>query len=127
MFDPAALLTQTERLPIQSFDWGTLQWLCNGEIMPGTTQTFGICHLHSAKSNPLHYHPNCEEILHVLQGHGKHLLDDDWVTVRPGTTVRIPIGMKHQLVNKGAEPLVTIIVFSSAERQTIFLEDPCTK
>ena len=115
-------VTHADQLPVQSFDWGTLQWLCNGELLPGTTQTLGICHLHPGKSNPPHYHPNCEEILYVQQGTGKHLLDDQWAPVRPGSVVRIPLGMKHQLVNEGAGALITLIVFSSADRQTVFLD-----
>lgn len=116
------LTTHTDHLEIQSFDWGTLQWLCNGHLLPGTTQTIGICHLWAGKSNLPHYHPNCEEILHVQAGAGRHLLDNEWVPVRPGSVVRIPLGMKHQLVNEGSEPLITLIVFSSADRQTVFLE-----
>ena len=116
------LSTHAEQLPIQTFDWGTLQWLCNGTVLPGTMQTVGVCHLFAGKSNPLHYHPNCEEILYVQQGTGKHLLDDAWIPVRPGSVVRIPVGMKHQLVNEGADALITLIVFSSADRQTVFLE-----
>jgi oxalate decarboxylase/phosphoglucose isomerase-like protein (cupin superfamily) len=119
---PTLLLTHADAQPIQSFDWGTLQWLCNGEVLPGAAQTLGVCHLHPGKSNPLHYHPNCEEVLYVTQGHGKHLLDDQWVPVRPGSVVRIPIAMKHQLINDGPHTLMTIIVFSSADRQTVFLE-----
>jgi oxalate decarboxylase/phosphoglucose isomerase-like protein (cupin superfamily) len=122
MLDPTVLVTHGDQLPMETFDWGTLQWICNGSLLPGTSQTVGICHLHPGKSNPLHYHPNCEEILHVISGHGKHLLDDQWVPVKPGTTVRIPIGMKHQLVNEGTLPIATFIVFSSADRQTVFLE-----
>ena len=122
MLDPATLLTHADRLPVQSFDWGTLQWLGNGELLPGTTQTLGICHLHPGRGNPPHYHPNCEEILYVQQGHGKHLLDDQWVKVQPGTTVRIPLGMKHQLINESNQTMICIIVFSSADRQTVFLE-----
>jgi oxalate decarboxylase/phosphoglucose isomerase-like protein (cupin superfamily) len=122
MLDLATLLTQTDRLPIQTFDWGTLQWLCNREILAGATQTVGICHLYPGRCNPLHYHPNCEEILHVQQGNGKHLLDEQWVSVQPGSVVRIPLGMKHQLVNEGAVALITSIVFSSGDRQTVFLE-----
>ena len=116
------LLANTENLPVQSFDWGSLQWLCNGQLMPGAAQTVGLCFLFPGKSNPKHYHPNCEEVLYVLQGHGKHLLDEAWVPVKKGTIVRIPIGMTHQLVNESAEPLVTFIVFSSPDRQTVFLE-----
>ena len=117
------LVTEPDQLPIHAFDWGTLQWLCNGQLFPGTTQTVGICHLFPGKSNPLHYHPNCEEILYVQQGTGKHLLHEQWVPVRPGTVVRIPLGMKHQLVNEGADAMITLIAFSSADRQTIFLEE----
>ena len=116
------LITHADQLPIQSFDWGTLQWLCNAALFPGTAQTVGICHLYAGKSNPRHFHPNCEEILYVQQGRGKHLLDDEWVSVEPGSIVRIPLGMKHQLVNEGPDTLITLIVFSSAERQTVFLE-----
>lgn len=118
----SVLLTHAVDLPIQSFDWGTLQWLANGQLLPGAAQTFGICHLHPGKGNPLHYHPNCEEILYVQQGRGKHLLGEQWIAVEPGTTVRIPLGMKHQLVNEGAETMITLIAFSSGDRQTVFLE-----
>lgn len=116
------LTTSTDDAPIQSFDWGTLQWLANGAIFPGAAQTLGVCHLFAGKRNPLHYHPNCEEILYVQQGTGKHLLDDQWIAVRPGAVVRIPIGMKHQLINEGTDTLITIIAFSSADRLTVFLE-----
>jgi quercetin dioxygenase-like cupin family protein len=116
------LSIHTEHLPIQSFDWGTLQWLCNGVLFPDATQTLGICHLHPGKKNPRHYHPNCEEILYVQQGVGKHQLDEQWIPVQPGSVVRIPIGMTHQLVNEGRDTMITIIVFSNADRQTVFLE-----
>lgn len=112
----------TNQLPTQSFDWGTLQWLCNGALFPGTTQTVGICHLFAGRSNPAHFHPNCEEILYVQVGHGKHLLGEEWVAVGPGSVVRIPAGMKHKLVNESSETMTTVIVFSSADRQTVFLE-----
>ena len=116
------LTTKAEKLTIQSFDWGTLQWLANGAIFPGAEQTLGVCHLFAGKRNPLHLHPNCEEILYVQQGAGKHLLGDQWIDVCPGSVVRIPVGLKHQLVNNGTDTMITIIVFSSADRQTVFLD-----
>jgi oxalate decarboxylase/phosphoglucose isomerase-like protein (cupin superfamily) len=116
------LLMHTDDLQVQSFDWGTLQWLANGAVLPGAAQTLGICHLFAGKSNPLHYHPNCEEILYVQHGVGKHLLDQEWVPVRPGSVVRIPAMMKHKLVNEGPDTMITIIAFSSGDRQTVFLE-----
>jgi oxalate decarboxylase/phosphoglucose isomerase-like protein (cupin superfamily) len=116
------LTANADDLQLQSFDWGTLQWLANNAVLPGAAQTLGICHLYAGKHNPLHYHPNCEEILYVQHGTGKHLLDHEWVPVRPGSVVRIPMNMKHKLVNDGSDTMVTIIVFSSGDRQTVFLE-----
>ncbi len=116
------LTTHTENLAIQTFDWGTLQWLANAIVLPGATQTVGICHLYKGMQNPLHYHPNCEEILYVEQGQGKHLLDQEWITVRAGSVVRIPQGIKHKLINEGSETMITLIVFSTGDRQTVFLE-----
>jgi oxalate decarboxylase/phosphoglucose isomerase-like protein (cupin superfamily) len=116
------LTTHADEQPIQSFEWGTLQWLANGAILPGAAQTVGICHLFAGKANPPHYHPNCEEILYVQQGTGKHLLGEEWVAVGPGSIVRIPLGIKHQLVNAGTDTLICLIVFSSGDRQTVFLE-----
>jgi len=113
----------TGELPTQTFAWGTLQWLCNSAIFPGTTQTVGICHLFAGCSNPAHYHPNCEEILYVQTGHGKHLLGEEWVDVAPGSVVRIPVGLKHKLTNESDETMITLIVFSSGDRQTTFLEE----
>lgn len=106
----------------QTFEWGTLQWLANAATFPGAVQTLGFCHLHAGMHNPLHYHPNCEEILYVQQGTGKHLLDQEWIIVKPGSVVRIPAGMIHQLVNDGSETMITIIAFSSGDRQTVFLD-----
>lgn len=116
------LTIHTESLAVQSFDWGTLQWLASAAVLPGAAQTLGICHLFAGKQNPLHYHPNCEEILYVQHGTGKHLLDQQWVPVRPGSVVRIPLGMQHKLVNEGPDTMITIIAFSSGDRQTVFLE-----
>ena len=122
MFDPAQFLTHRDRLPPESFDWGTLQWLASGKLLPGATQTLGLCHLWPGKKNPAHYHPNCEELLYVLSGQGRHSLDGRWVELKAGMTIRIATGVRHKLVNEGWEPLTCLIAFSSGDRQTVFLE-----
>ncbi len=111
-----------EELTTQEFAWGTLRWVCNADLLPGTTQTVGVCEMFAGQSNPTHYHPNCEEILYVLKGRGRHRLGDDWIAVGPGSVVRIPQGMVHQLVNESDETMVTLIAFNAADRQSVFLE-----
>jgi quercetin dioxygenase-like cupin family protein len=122
LIDPAVLLTHSTLLPAESFDWGAIKWLCNGTLQPGALQTLGICHLFPGKQNPAHYHPNCEELLYVLAGKGRHRLGQEWLDLDAGATLRIPAGIHHQLVNVGWEPLTCIIAFSSGDRQTVFLD-----
>lgn len=109
--------------PVEAFDWGTLQWLAAGRTVPGCEQTFGVSRIGPGRKNPLHYHPNCEEILYVVSGRCDHSLDGRWYPLAAGDTVVIPVGVRHNLVNTGDEDVVCIISFSSPDRQTVFLED----
>ena len=122
MFDPARFVTNAETLPVESFEWGTLQWLCNAKLSPGAEQTLGLCHIRPGQRNPRHYHPNCEEVLHLLAGRGRHGFEDDQVELTAGMTIRIPPGVTHNLTNTGNEPLVCLIAFNSGVRETVFLE-----
>ena len=121
--DVSTLVLQQETLEVQDFDWGTLQWLGSAALLPGAEQTLGVSRIRPGRSNPLHYHPNCEELLFVQQGTGRHSLDEAWVPLRPGTLVRIPRYVRHRLINEGEDEMVCWIAFSSGDRQTVFLED----
>src|SRR6476661_3045 len=68
-------VTDSAALPEEAFEWGSLKWLCNGKICPGAAQTIGICHIRPGQRNPVHYHPNCEEVLYMLSGEGEHSFD----------------------------------------------------
>ena len=120
-------VTDTAQLPVERSDWGTLQWLCNGKLMPGAEQTVGLATILPGKQNPVHYHPNCEEVLYVVSGHGLQSYDGRNVELKEGMTVRIPPNTKHNLRNTGSEPLRTIVSFSSGERKTVWVEDQPTK
>lgn len=122
MFDPTRFVTNAGQLPIEHFEWGTLQWLCNAKLSPRAEQTLGLCHIRPGRRNPRHYHPNCEEVLHLLAGRGRHSFEDDDLELTAGMTIRIPVGVTHNLTNIGDEPLVCLITFNSSERETVFLE-----
>jgi quercetin dioxygenase-like cupin family protein len=122
MADASAALTDMNDLPAETFDWGAIKWLCNARLMPGAAQTLGTCYILPGRGNPLHYHPNCEELLYVISGRGRHSLDGRWLDLKAGMTLRIPSGVRHNLINDGWEPLTCLISFSSGDRQTVFLE-----
>jgi mannose-6-phosphate isomerase-like protein (cupin superfamily) len=115
-------VTDANQLPVEQSAWGTLQWVCNEKLMPGSEQTVGLATILPGKHNPVHFHPNCEEVLYVISGEGLHSYDGQNVPLRAGMTIRIPAKVKHNMVNTGTETLRTMISFSSGDRKTVFLE-----
>ena len=116
-------VTDSRQLPTEKFDWGTLTWLGNATLFPGALQTVGIAEIFPGKRNTVHFHPNCEEVLYVISGRGRHSFDDRAVDLTPGMTIRIPSGVKHNLFNFGTKTLTVMITFSTGERKTVFLKD----
>ncbi|MCX7407725.1 MAG: cupin domain-containing protein [Planctomycetales bacterium] len=122
MFDVTQFMTDRTDLPVATFEWGAIQWLCNEELSPGAKQTLGITHILPGRTNPRHFHPNCEEVLYLLSGCGRHSFGDDFIELQPGMTIRIPAGVTHNLTNTGSELLTCLIAFNSGHRETVFLE-----
>lgn len=103
--------------PVADFDWGKIKWLIEGKDTPGAEQTFGVVTIQPGQRNPLHSHPNCEELLYVVSGECEHKLGDEMYKLRPGSVIRIPRGVKHWARCSSAEPMVAIISFSDGDRR----------
>lgn len=113
-------LAETERV---RQDWGELVWLIGETQTPGAEQTFGVVTIAPGQRNPLHQHPNCEELLYVLAGECDHKLGDEMVQLSPGAVIRIPRGVPHWARCTSTEPLVAVISFSAPDRRTESLEE----
>lgn len=96
--------------------WGHLTWLVGANEMPGSEQTFGVVTIYPGERNPLHSHPNCEELLYVVSGECEHLLGEETYRLGAGSVIRIPRGIKHWARCISDEPLTAVIAFSSAYR-----------
>lgn len=102
------------------FEWGELTWYACAELGNSDEVTVGRCLLKPGESNPRHYHPNCAEILVVLKGRILHTsADDGKQEMAEGDTATIPAHIWHQAENIGTEDALLLIVFTSAERETI--------
>jgi mannose-6-phosphate isomerase-like protein (cupin superfamily) len=119
----AGKVTDAAQLPVEQNAWGTLQWVCNEKLMPGSAQTVGLATILPGKRNPVHHHPNCEEVLYVISGQGLQSFDGRTIELKAGMTIRIPANVKHNMVNTGTETLRTLVSFSSGDRQTVFLQE----
>ena len=107
---------------VEEFPWGTIRWLCNGKLVPGSRQTFGYVTIRPGERNGEHLHPNCEEILFVAQGECEHYVDGETVKLRKGDMIFVPENARHYAVNTGDKDLVLIISYSSPARETKGME-----
>jgi quercetin dioxygenase-like cupin family protein len=107
-------------------DWGSLSWLANQQIGNAQKLTLGRVVIKKGHSNPRHCHPNCEEVLYLLNGRLEHTLGDETLVLERGDTLAIPQGIFHSAVNIGAEDADTIVAYSSGVRQFVLESESTT-
>ena len=61
----------------QVFDWGTIKWLSEPRVTATERFTMGVVLLQPGKGHARHNHPGTEEILYVVSGQGKQMIDID--------------------------------------------------
>ena len=100
-------------------EWGSLTWYASRSLGNSTEMTTGICRLKPGMANPRHSHPNCSEVLTVLEGRIMHTSDaaGNEVELGPGDTITASPHRLHQARNVGDTEAVLIIAFSSADRE----------
>jgi quercetin dioxygenase-like cupin family protein len=116
--DDAVVMRAADNKVIE-YPWGHLTWYVSRELKNSDTMTVGEAVIKPGQENPRHYHPNCDEVLHVLKGHILHTMGDKSAEMNEGDTVSIPAGIHHNAKNIGKENAVLAISFSSADRQVV--------
>ena len=96
--------------------WGKLEWFASRALGNSTSMTVGLATISVGKANPLHRHPNCDEVLHVIQGRIIHRVGDKEYEMQAGDTVTIPENTWHNARNIGSEDAVLSISFSTPDR-----------
>src|SRR5688500_6346854 len=94
-----------------------IKWLFDGQRSPGAAQTLGHVVIQPGQKNPLHAHPNCEEVLYLISGQLDHSLGDAIYRLDPGVAIRVPAGIKHDARCVSAEPAVMIVCYSVPDRE----------
>ncbi len=114
------LVVETNQMNPVNYDWGSIKWLCDMKVTPGSQQSFGYAFVLPGKTNPEHRHTTCDEIIYMLAGELTVYAHGERMTLVPGQTAMIPQGVRHLVVNEGWEPVVYVASFSAAYRKTIF-------
>ncbi len=104
---------------VTEMPWGQLRWFTSAEMKNSRVMTTGMAIIKPGKSNPRHFHPNCDEILHVISGKISHTMNEVTVEMAAGDTVSIPQGVLHNATNIGDTDAVLGISFNSAYREAV--------
>ena len=118
----AGILASRGAGQLAEFAWGAIEWLFNGELAPGAEQTLGYVEIAPGQKNPLHAHPNCEELLYLIEGELDHSLEGEVYRMQPGQVIRVPAGAQHDARNVGATTARMVIIYSDPARQMVTYE-----
>jgi quercetin dioxygenase-like cupin family protein len=104
---------------VEVMPWGKLVWQASRAVGNSESLTVGRCVIEEGLANARHVHPNCEEVLVLLNGEIEHSLGSEVVGMRPGDVIVIPAGVPHNAKNVGRGACEMAITYSSADRQTV--------
>jgi mannose-6-phosphate isomerase-like protein (cupin superfamily) len=78
------------------------------------SRNLAITWVHGATGSrqPLHAHPDSEQVYVIVAGRGRMILEDEEQDVGAGTMVLIPPGAQHAIHNPGPEQLVYVTATS---------------
>jgi quercetin dioxygenase-like cupin family protein len=90
-----------------------LRWLVNSERLGA--QHLSMCMIEvspGAAVRPAHSHPNGEELIYIIRGNGRVMVDGAVEAVKEGAAVLFPQGSVHMLQNTGSEEMKVICFFA---------------
>lgn len=102
-------------VPEMGLQGRSLRWLVSPDSLQASNCS--VCVIRVApgdKVKPAHSHPNGEEVIYIIQGSGRVLVEGEVAPVRTGSTVLFPTGAVHMLHNTGPDEMKVICFFSPA-------------
>jgi oxalate decarboxylase/phosphoglucose isomerase-like protein (cupin superfamily) len=108
-------ITYSDDVDSLVFDWGTVHMLSEERVTGSKSISFGSVVLEPGQGHTRHNHPDADEIIYVVSGEGKQMLDDhEPVTVKPGACMWIPMGIYHSTLNTGSGPMHLVVAYLPA-------------
>lgn len=92
-----------------------LRWLVAEDRLKA--ENCSVCVIRVAPGNkvrPAHSHPDGEEVIYLITGSGRVLVDGDVSPVRAGSVVLFPQGKPHMLHNTGDVEMKVVCFFAPA-------------
>lgn len=107
---PAIHESETEELDLPG---RRLRWVVSDATLKAAHCSACVIRIASGERvRPAHSHPHGEEVIYVVSGSGRALVDGEVTAVRAGTTVLFPQGKVHMLHNTGVEEMKVVCFFA---------------
>jgi quercetin dioxygenase-like cupin family protein len=90
-----------------------LRWMINKDTV--NAQHCSMCVIEVASGHtvrPAHSHPNGEEVIYIVQGSGRVMIEGVVDSVKAGSAVLFPQGQIHMLQNNGSEMMKVACFFA---------------
>lgn len=116
-------LTRSSDFVIEPLSGGELRWGVSAARGNSQHLSVGWCLLDPGQANTRHYHPNCDEVLVVVDGSITHSWNSEEMEMSEGDAISIPQGVVHNARNTGEARARLLICFSSATRETVAEEE----
>jgi len=98
-----------------------MRWLASAQVLGAEKLSVCIIRVPVGETvYPAHSHPNSEELIYILRGSGRVLVDGEVGLVRQGTVVLFPEGSVHMLQNNGIKEMKVICFFAPPSDPTIY-------
>jgi len=96
--------------------WGTMTWLVEDATVADAGLSLMRMTLDPGATSPRHSHPDCNEVITLLEGQIEVDLDGTVSAVRSDQPVFIRAGTAHHITNSGDQEAVLLICYSSGTR-----------
>lgn len=93
----------------------SMRWLVHPDALQATNLSFCVIRVAPGETvRPAHSHPHSEELIYILSGSGKVMIEDEVGDVRAGTAVLFEEGKVHMLRNTSLEEMKVACFFAPA-------------
>jgi quercetin dioxygenase-like cupin family protein len=92
-----------------------LRWLVNADLLGAKHLSMCVIQVEPGETvRPAHSHPNGEEVIYIVSGSGRVMVNGEVSAVREGSAVLFPQGEVHMLQNTGPTAMKVACFFAPA-------------
>jgi len=90
-----------------------MRWLANADSLPAKKLSVCVIRVMPGETvRPAHSHPNSEELIYIISGSGKVMIENEVGEVKEGSAILFEQGKIHMLRNTGNNEMKVICFFA---------------